>query len=217
MQFCFQLSLAEGDNVYCWPGPTEHTVTSCLKRLSVNCLIHFYKRCVSKPCQVQAAFLQDQWGFTNCNKTTSSSSISCASIGSSLSSMHFWKVPRNGSFGLYLFSFCDFGLKSWEGEEIEGKSGISSHISKMHFSKVPRKGSFWLYLFSFCDFWLKTWEGEEIEGKSGNTSHISKMHFPKVPRKDSFGLYLFSFCDFGLKISEGEEIVGKSGISSHIS
>ena len=100
---CFLLSLDEGDNFYCWGGGTKHSVWGCLKRPSVNCLIHFYKRCVSKPCQVQAAFLQDQWGFTNCSNTTSPFSISCASISSSLCSMlSVSNCPNNLPTSLWL-------------------------------------------------------------------------------------------------------------------
>ena len=40
---------------------------------------------------------------------------------------------RNASFGLYLFSFCDFDAKTQEGEQLEAKTAISSHISESEF------------------------------------------------------------------------------------
>jgi len=78
----FQLSLAEGNNLDCWTGGPQDTFSHFLKRPSNYCLIHFYKRCVSKPCPVQAAFLQDQWGFT---KTQRDTTLSWAPTSSSVS------------------------------------------------------------------------------------------------------------------------------------
>ena len=34
----------------------------------------------------------------------------------------FSNVPGSGSFGLYLFSFCDFDTKIEEGEQLEAKT-----------------------------------------------------------------------------------------------
>ena len=58
------LCLAEVDNLNCSAGHSPDTFNNCLKQPSSTSLIHFYKRCVSQPCLVQAAFLQDQRGST---------------------------------------------------------------------------------------------------------------------------------------------------------
>ena len=69
-QYCFLLSLAEGDNLDCWAGGSQDTWISCLKRPSLDCLTTFYKKCLSKPCLVQAVFFQDQNEFTTLNGNT---------------------------------------------------------------------------------------------------------------------------------------------------
>ena len=54
--------LADGHHLDCPAGCIPDASDRCLNWPSNYSLFHFYKRCVSQPCLVQAAFLQDQRG-----------------------------------------------------------------------------------------------------------------------------------------------------------